>query len=594
MTPSTRTVPQFLTDLLRVPRDQAFAERLGRPEWTYVSTTQMFARARAIAYGVRDAGIGAGDRVALMANNRLDWIAADFGLALAGCVVVPIFPTLALDQVDYIVNDSATQLIIVESPADAARLRERLPQLPRIISFDGTGPDTLGALEARGATLAAEHPEQLANFSASLSASDLAVLIYTSGTTGDPKGVMLTHANIVQNTEIVFTTQIQGLDVVDKPLLSVLPYSHIYEHTDIFGYLFVNANVYVTQPDFFIDDMRSCRPVGVSIVPRFFERMLAAVLGNAKAQGGTAAQAVPWALDVARRHATALADGLDPGAELTAQYAQAQPVIAAIRAGLGIDRLLYFATGSAPLHRDITLTFAGLGIFVFEGYGLTESTSALSISTIAAHRYGSVGKPIPGVEVKFADDGEILVKGHNIMRGYRRDNDAFTPDGYFKTGDIGTFDADGFLYITDRKKELIKTSAGKYVAPSRVEAAIRRSAYIGQCFVIGDERPFPIALVAPDWAAIRREFSIAADVPTAEIAARADVRTFLENEAAQKTADMAKFEQIRRIVVLPRDLTIADGELSPTMKVKRRVVERTYANLIDAAYAAPAPVPAEA
>jgi len=182
-----------------------------------------------------------------------------------------------------------------------------------------------------------------------------------------------------------------------------------------------------------------------------------------------------------------------------------------------------------------------------------------------------------------------LVKGHNIMHGYRHGDDAFTPDGYFKTGDIGMLDADGFLFITDRKKELIKTSGGKYVAPSRVESAIRRSPYVGQCFVIGDQRPFPIALIAPDWPALRREFSIATDVPTADIAARPDVRAFVEREVREKTADLASFEQIRRMVILPRDLTIADGELSPTMKVKRRVVESKYADLIEAAYATPAP-----
>jgi long-chain acyl-CoA synthetase len=244
-------------------------------------------------------------------------------------------------------------------------------------------------------------------------------------------------------------------------------------------------------------------------------------------------------------------------------------------------------SGSAALHRDIALTFAALGIPICEGYGLTETSPVVSVNRLDAMRYGSVGKPIPGVSLKIADDGEILVKGPNVMRGYYNlpDEQAFDADGWFKTGDIGRIDDDGFLFITDRKKELFKTSTGKYVAPSRVESAIKRSPYVAQALVIGDGRPFPVALIAPNWVLVRSEFGIADDVGTAAVADRHDVREFVRREVADHTADLASFEQIRRIALLPRDLTIEEGELSPTLKIKRRVVENKFAGLIDAAYA---------
>jgi long-chain acyl-CoA synthetase len=245
-----------------------------------------------------------------------------------------------------------------------------------------------------------------------------------------------------------------------------------------------------------------------------------------------------------------------------------------------------FASGSAPLHRDIQLTFAGMGVTVSEGYGLTETSPVVSGNPVGAIRYGSVGKPIEGVEVKIAADGEILVKGPNVMKGYYNlpADHPFTDDGWFLTGDIGALDPDGYLFITDRKKELIKTSTGKYIAPGRVEAALKRSIYIAQCFVIGDGRAFPLALVSPNWELIRKEFNIPDLVSNAAIVARADVRDFMQKEVTEKTADLASFEQVRRVALLPRELTIEDGELSPTLKVKRRVVEAKFADLIEDAY----------
>jgi long-chain acyl-CoA synthetase len=577
-----QTLPQFISDALSEPRERAFGERLGAPEWTFTSSTRMFERARAIAGALRAAGIQRGDRVALIANNRVDWIAADFGTLFSGAVVVPIFSTLALDQMEYIFKDSEAKLAFVETAADAQRIRAAAPSAPRIVWFDGTGPDSLASFEASADPV---DPDS------DVDPEDLAVLIYTSGTTGDPKGVMLSHRNLVSNAIAAAHLLPAALAERDQPVLSVLPFAHIYEHTTILIMALNRSQVHVTTPDYLLEDLKSVRPRVMNLVPRIFERVLAGIQGRAKAEGGLKAKLVPWALTVGREYAAATQRGGKASGMLPLQYAIAHKlVLSKIKPQIGLDRLEFFTSGSAPLHRDIMLTFAGMGVPIAEGYGLTETSPVVTGNPSSAIRYGTVGRPIDGVEIKIAADGEIMVKGPNVMQGYYKlpGERPFTSDGWFLTGDVGELDADGYLSITDRKKELIKTSGGKYVAPGRVESALKRSIYIGQCFVIGDGRPYPIALVGPNWDLVRSDFEIPASVTTEEISKRSDVRELLLREVTEKSADLASFETIRRIAVLPRDLTIEDGELSPTLKVKRRIVQKKFAALIESAYASPA------
>jgi long-chain acyl-CoA synthetase len=585
--PNLQTLPELIADKLRVPRERAFGERRGAPQWRYTSSTRMLERAAAIACALRDVGIAAGERVALISNNRTDWIAAEFGILFAGCVTVPTFATLALDQLDYIFKDAETKLAFVETPADAERIRNACPNAPRFIHFDGEGGDSLAGFEAAGARSAAADPSRVGSFTAGTGADELAVLIYTSGTTGTPKGVMLTHRNLVANSYDSFEYGFRNLKAGDE-VLSVLPFAHIYEHNDLLGFIRYDCQLHITQPDFLLDDLRSVRPYTMAFVPRIYERVLAAIVAKAKAEGGLKAKLVPWALEVGREYMTCVVDGKRPSLGLRFKYPIAKKlVLSKIRPALGIDRALFFISGSAPLHRDVALTFLGFGLPICEGYGLTETSPVVTVNRLGEIRYGSVGRPIPEVEVKIAEDGEILVKGPNVMKGYYHleGEQPFTADRFFKTGDIGRIDGDGYLWITDRKKELIKTAAGKYVAPSRVESAIKRSHFVGQVFVLGDGRPYPIALVAANWDLIRRDFGIAATVPPSEIAERQDVREFIRKEVAEHTADLAPFEQVRRVGLLPRDLTIEEGELSPTLKVKRRIVEQRYADLIAAVYA---------
>jgi long-chain acyl-CoA synthetase len=578
------TLPQFISDALRTPRERAFAERLGAPEWTYTSSTRMHERATNIARALAAAGIGSGDRVGLLANNCVDWLAADFGIHYANCVMVPIFSTIAFDQVDYIFKDSAAKLVFVETEADIERFRAACPNVPRLVALRGTGPNSLAALEAVGAAASGVAAQAFAHPAGD---DDLAVLIYTSGTTGNPKGVMLTHRNLVFNATTAAEFVLEGVINHGDPVMTVLPYAHIYEHTDLLCCLYAQAEIYVTAPDYLLEDLKSARPKVMALVPRIFERVLAGIVGKARAEGGVKAKLVPWALSVGREYMIAKQSGKNVAPALSLQFAVAQKlVLSKVRPTIGLDRVDFFSSGSAPLHRDIALTFAAIGVPICEGYGLTETSPVVTANRLQHIRYGSVGQVLPGLEVKLASDGEILVKGPSVMKGYYNlpSEHPFDDDGFFRTGDIGTFDADGFLFITDRKKELIKTSAGKYVAPGRVESALKRSIYVGQCFVIGDGRPYPVALVCPNWDLIRKEFGIPADVSTQTISARADIKEFMLKEIIEKSSDLASFESVRKIALLPRDLTIEDGELSPTLKVKRRVVEKKFADIIESAY----------
>ena len=589
-----QTLPQLIAESLEIPRERAFGERLGAPVWRYLTSTAMLDRALAIACALRDGGIQRGERVAILSDNRLDWIAADFGILLAGCVVVPIFATLAVDQIDYIFRDSDTKLAFVASETDALRLGDACASPPRFVHFDGDGPRSLAVFEGGGARSLQADRGRAGSFAEGLTGDDLAVLIYTSGTTGNPKGVMLSHGNLVSNSYESSHYVLPQVALGD-PVLSVLPFAHIYEHTGVLGYLQYGCELHVTQPDYLLEDLRSVRPRTIGLVPRIFERVLAGTIATAKADGGLKATLVPWALRVGREYMLCQADGIAPSLSLRASYALAKrAVLAQIPPRLGLDRAHFLVSGSAPLHRDVALTFAALGLTICEGYGLTETSPVVSVNRPDAMRYGSVGKAIPGVSVKIAADGEILVKGPNVMRGYYNlpEERPFDADGWFMTGDIGRIDDDGFLFITDRKKELIKTSGGKYVAPSRVESSIKRSPYVAQVLVVGDGRPFPIALVAANWVLLRRELGIADDVGPAAIAARHDVAEFIRREVTDSTADLAGFEQIRRVAILPRELTIEDGELSPTLKIKRRVVEKKFADLIEAAYTQSTPTAA--
>lgn len=585
--PARETLPSLIRRCLSKPRDAAVVERAGHV-WTPTPSDELLARADRIAAAIRDAGLSKGDRVALISLNRVDWIVADFGTLIAGCVVVPVFPTQAPDQVAYILANSEAKVVFVDTLTAAERLRSIGVPLPRIVIFDGDGEGSLAAFERAGERALAAHPDWPAALITGTSPDDMAVLIYTSGTTGDPKGVMLSHYNIVFNAQATFA---HAMDVIvpGSDVLSVLTFSHIYEHMIMYGYMTTGVHHYISHDvNELLNDLRDVRPIVMTAVPRIFERMIAGVTARAKQHGGLQAKIVPWALQTGAEYMSARTRKTNPGLFLTMKYRIAHAlVLRKLRPLLGLDRVKFLVSGSAPLHFDVAMTMLGAGIPIVEGYGPTECSPVISANLHSDNHYGTVGKPIPGVQVKIAPDGEILAKGPNVMLGYYRNPEATSEvmeDGWYRTGDIGEIDAEGFLRITDRKKELFKTSGGKFVAPSRVEAAIKRSVYVNQVMLVGDSRPHPAALVSPNWDLLRVELKLPASGSHSELAKRPDVLQFMTREVRENTADLAKFEQVRTIGILPRELTIEDGDLSPTLKVKRRVVEAKYGSLVDQIY----------
>ena len=565
------SLPAFIAERLSTPRPVALAERRdGRT--VALSAQEVHLRAAAVAHDLRARGIARGDRVAILADNSVAWLIADFGILYAGCVVVPMFATTADDQIAFILADSEAKLLFVADEASAARIRAAIPNAPPLVALTALPPST-----TRDDTEAL-----LRSYREGIAPDDLAVLIYTSGTTGQPKGVMLSHRNIVADVMSAFDPATSAL-LPGEIGLSVLPFAHIYEHTNALGYLNNGLSHYVTTPDHLLEDMRAIRPTWAAFVPRIFERLIAGIIGSARAAGGAKAKLVPWALAAGTAYERAIRDG---GASpwLRAKYALAKRlVLSKIPATLGLDRLKFFVSGSAPLHRDTALTLAAMGFEVLEGYGLTETSPVVTVNRPSDNVLGTVGRPVKDVQIKIAADGEVLVKGPNVMLGYYklpREEQPFDADGWFMTGDIGTIDANGHLAITDRKKELFKSSGGKWISPSRIETAIKRSIYVGQVTAFGNNRAHPAALVAPNWDLVRAKLEIAPDVPTAAMAADERVRALMLREAIAHTADLAPYEHVRRVAVLPRDLTIEDGELSPTLKVKRRIVETRYASLI--------------
>jgi long-chain acyl-CoA synthetase len=575
------------------PERPVLAERAGG---TFVPMTnrQLLARVDALAHALWDRGICPGDRVALMSPNRIDWIVANLAILSVGAVTVPLYPTQAVDHAQIILNDSAARLLFIDSQAAKQRLAGSGVNLPDTVVFDDPGESGLAALERKGAALRDAAPERLAAFVPGIDPGALAILIYTSGTTGVPKGVMLTHGNIASNATSAFANITDVLPGGD-PVVSVLPWAHIYEHTDLFGLFLRHAVIHVVHsPDELLADLLAVRPVAFFAVPRIFERVLAGVIAKSRADGGLRARLVPWALAVGRAHQRAVTKHGRASLWVNVQYLLAKLlVLRRLKPALGLDRIRFIVSGSAPLHVDIALTLAGAGIVILEGYGLTECSPIVCVNTPQHHKFGTVGRPIDGVEVRIDDDGELLVRGPNVMQGYYHDPAATAAtmrDGWLATGDMASIDAEGYISITDRKKEVFKTSGGKFVAPTRVESAMLRSPFLGQVMVVGSGRPHPVALVSPNWPVVRRELGIAPEVSTAEASRLPDVKDFLTAEAVTNTRDLATFEQIRRVGVLPRDLTIDEGELSPTLKVRRRVVEQRYADLIEAIYGAPAAI----
>ena len=560
-----------------------------------ISHTEVADRVRHAARGLSSLGVRRGDRVAILSENRPEWAVADFACLTIGLTDVPIYPTLPADQIAYMLKDSGAVAIFVSNKTQAEKIREirsQLLALKTVIGFDdvpGLTNMSIAELEKRGAQ--GENAESIKTYredALTVKPDDLATIIYTSGTTGEPKGVMLTHDNIYGNVAASRTAiPFGGRDVA----LSFLPLSHIFERMGGHYLMFATGTsiAYAESIDAVPVNMQEVRPTLVLSVPRLYEKMFARVLESALTGGFLKKQIFFWARGVADRWANEKLAGREPGGLLAQQYAIAQKLVfSKLKARTG-GRLRYFVSGGAPLSPDINKFFFAAGLTILEGYGLTETSPVITVNTPQNFRIGTVGKVVDGVEVRIADDGEILTRGPYVMKGYYNKPDAtreaIDPDGWFHTGDIGEL-RDGFLAITDRKKDIIVTAGGKKVAPQPLENKVKTNKYVAQAVMIGDKRKFPSMLIVPNFDQLERWAAKRNIIWTdrAQLLRMPTIQAKMEKEVNEELEGAAHFEMPKKIGLLEHDFSIERGELTPTQKVKRRAIDKHYKTLIDSLY----------
>jgi len=561
-----------------------------------ISHRTLAERVRRAALGLQALGARPGDRVGILSENRPEWAIADYACLTSGLTDVPIYPNLPPDQVAYIIRDSGATAIFVSTAAQADKVRQirrQCPSLRVVVGFGAARDDgvdlTMAQLEAKGA--AAESAASIAAYRSAadmVRPDDLATLIYTSGTTGEPKGVMLTHDNIYSN---VMASAVQVPFVGDDTCLSFLPLSHIFER--MAGHYLMMATgtsiAYAESIDTVPIDMQLVKPTLVLSVPRLYEKMYARVLENALAGGALKKRIFFWARAVADRWATETLAGRKPGGLLGMQYRIAQRLVfSKLKARTG-NHLRYFVSGGAPLAPEINKFFYAAGLVILEGYGLTETSPVIAVNTPSAFRIGTVGKPVPGVEVMIASDGEICTRGPHVMKGYynkpEATAEAIDDEGWFHTGDIGELE-ESFLRITDRKKDIIATAGGKKIAPQPIENKVKTNKYVSQAVMIGDKRKFPILLVVPNWESLEKWAKVKNIIWTdrAQLLQMPTVRAKMEKEVAEELQGLARYEMPKKIALLEHDFSIERGELTPTLKVKRRIIDQSYKNVIDSLY----------
>ena len=565
--------------------------------YTPITHAQVLERARRLSLGLSAIGVKRGDRVGIMSENRPEWALADWACLCGGMTDVPIYPTLPGDQIVHPLNDSGAAALFVSNEGQAAKaasVRDQFRTVKAIISFVEPKPagvdHSFAELEALGAAL--DSPARAAEWKAAaltVKPDDLATLIYTSGTTGLPKGVMLTHDNIASN---VRASQQKVPLVAGEIALSFLPLSHIFERMG--DYLFFSCGIsiaYAESIDTVPFNLSEVRPHFAMSVPRLFEKMYARVLENAVSGGVVKARIFAWARGVADRWADAKLAGREPGAFTAWQYGIAQKLVFSKLKERTGGRLRYFVSGGAPLAPSINKFFYAAGLTILEGYGLTETSPVISVNSPDAFRIGSVGKCVAGVEVSIAADGEILTRGPHVMQGYYNRPDAtaeaIDADGWFHTGDIGVLE-DGFLRITDRKKDIIVTAGGKNIAPQPIENRIKLNKYVSQAVMIGDKRKFPVVLIVPNWDNLEKWAGIKNIIWTErrQLLEMPTIRAKMEKEVQSTIDGLAHFEQPKKIALLEHDFSIERGELTPKLSVKRKVIDQSYKALIDALYEA--------
>jgi long-chain acyl-CoA synthetase len=577
-----RTIPGEVLARCRAMGDRVYTRHWDGTEWVDTTWREFAEQALAISGALVAEGVRPGDRVLLMSENRLEWLLCDLGIQSAGAVTVPVYPSSTVASVKAIVKATEPVLAIASTGERADKITTAGLEKVYLVQPDVD--------RWRQRPLEPAESDEIAARLAALSPEALATVIPTSGTTGEPKGVMLLHRSFADMAR-------SGLQVFDigetDVVLSFLPYAHVMERMDgIFLPTVAGATIVLGRGmDHLVEDIAEVRPTIMLGVPRVFEKVFEAVHDAASRESEIKRRLFEWALAVGAGRAAR--DDVRPSGPV--EGLAERLVLKTLRARLTGGRLRFFISGGAPLNEKVEEFFWALGVKILQGWGLTEGTSGLTSNTERDHRYRTVGKALPGIELTIADDGEILVAGPAVMTGYMnrpRESEETLAGGLLHTGDIGFLDADGFLTITDRKKDLIKTSGGKYIAPQPIEAALMANRYVGSAMVVGDERPYAIALIVPDWDALVRDRGLTAS--RVQLCTDPAVVAYFESVVNEVNHSLAGFETVKRFALLPADFSEEAGELTPTLKPRRRVILEHNAAVVDELYAQPrdsVPVP---
>ncbi len=567
-------------------------------EYRGISYTELKDQVERFAQGLASMGLRRGDRIAIISENRPEWVICDMAIVSLGAIDVPIYPTMTAKQIEFILNDSGSRFVIVSNQFQYAKVQKIIgdvPSLEKIIRLrDDGGPAasytvSFAEVLTQGGQFSSVEPDYLSSAAQGVHPEDLLTIIYTSGTTGNPKGVMLTHRNMATN--IQDASQVISLGTDDR-VLSFLPLCHSFER--MAGYYTALACgstiAYAESLETVRENMLEVQPTVITTVPRLFERIHSRILKQVDADTPLHRKIFNWAIGVGKEYAQSRKKGRSSLA-LRVQLAVADALVfRKIRARTG-GKMKYFVSGGAALPKELGEFFEAIGLVIIEGYGLTESSPVITANRLDGYRFGTVGRPIPGVEVKIAGDGEILARGPNIMKGYWNNpaatKEAIDREGWLLTGDIGLIDDEGFLHITDRKKHIFVSSGGKNIAPQPIENLFLSSRYIEQFILIGDRRMFLTALIVPDFEALK-EYADGHQIPykdNLDLTTSEEIDRLMEKEIGGIQRDLANYERVRKFTLLEKPFSIEEGELTPTQKVKRKVVEERYAQLIEKMYA---------
>jgi long-chain acyl-CoA synthetase len=586
-----RTVVEMFRSRVAKSGDRVALREKVNGAWKGLSWKDWESRSRKVALGLLAMGVEKGDRVAILSGTRADWVIADIAILMTGATTVPIYPSNLADQCEYILENSQAKILFVEDPAQLAKIekvRGNLPALSGIVVFSGaaSGEGVIGLAEliALGEKNLGNGGELNRRMEA-LQPDDFTTFVYTSGTTGPPKGVMLTHENFCYETAAI--SQVLPMTEDDEQLL-FLPLAHIFAKICYMISIQVGGTLSVAESiEKVVQNLSEIKPTYVGSVPRIYEKVYVKVTSGAKEAGGLKLKIFEWAMKVGREVSAARQRGENAGG---LRYAIATKLVFSKLKSLFGGRLRFFVSGGAPLSKENAEFFHAADILILEGYGLTETTAATHVNSPSMYKFGTVGRPLPGTEVKIAADGEILVRGTNVMKGYynRPDDtrEALEPDGWFHTGDIGEVDADGFLRITDRKKDIIVTAGGKNIAPQNIENILKTEPFISQAMIYGDKQPYCVALVTINEETVRKwaQDQGINGKGYSELTQLPEVRKEIERAITRTNEKLASYESIKKFAILPSDFTQETGELTPTLKIKRKFATQKYRETIDRLY----------